>query len=62
MKTFLIKTWDIESCNMNVYTQKTFTCLKSAEAAQEKGVKYVQSQQKRHQNDVTLTSFWWFYC
>ena len=47
MKTFLIKTWDIESCNMNVYTQKTFTCLKSTEAAQEKGVKYVQSQQKK---------------
>ena len=32
--------------------QLTFTCLKSTIEALEKDVKYVQSQQYKHQNDV----------
>ena len=38
-----------------------FTCSKSTIETPEQCVKYVQSQQQRHQNDVNEMSFWCHY-
>ena len=37
--------------------QLTFTCSKLTIETQEKGMKYVQSQQQKHQNDVNAVVF-----
>ena len=39
-----------------VVTQQTFTCSKLTKEILEQGVKHVQSQRLRHQNDVNLVS------
>ena len=37
---------------IGILTQLTFTCSKSTIETLETGVKYVQSQQEKHQNEV----------
>ena len=45
--------------------QQTFNCSKSITKTLQKGLKYVQSKSKnnnKHVKDISLTSFWCFYC
>ena len=68
---FFSEFWDIYQNNIStehlrviasVSLADTFTYSKSTIEIIEKGVKYIQSDQSRHPNDVNDVSFWCINC